>query len=203
MADKATGSSPPVKPGKKAQPSAAVLVAQSDIPAPAIPGKPKSVRLGVAKSEVLKVQVVDTDFLIFLKSGGQLFVKDGALNAASEPAFELIFLDGSVLGQDMLGQSPYATDSSLTSVPWGEAAPVSPVLSGPPLVAPVQEIPGPVSLPEPPPAAPALPLQPLPEAKPLFSMGTLGSIAALAAAVAALSGSGKSASTGAATGARR
>ena len=140
--------------------------------------RPKTVRINVAKGDVVKVEVIDTDFLLILKDGAKLLIKDGALNAAAEPNYKLVFIDGEASGQYFLSQSQVLSGPPSDTSAWGDT--LSPATEAQAPAPALESAPAP---------APAVAHQPPPEPKPFFSLGTLGSIAAGLAAVAGMAGS--------------
>ena len=82
--------------------------------------RPKTVRINVAKGDVVKVEVIDTDFLLILKDGAKLLIKDGALSAAAEPNYKLVFIDGEASGQYFLSQSQVLSGPPSDASAWGD-----------------------------------------------------------------------------------
>lgn len=60
--------------------------------------------LDVLRRDIAKVVVVDTDFVIQMKSGRKILIRDGALRSATEEDFKLVFSDNEVVsGKEFFG----------------------------------------------------------------------------------------------------
>ena len=77
--------------------------------------------LDIKRQDVARVEIVDTDFVLTLKSGRKVLVRDGALRTTLDQNFVLVFLDEEVGGKALFDQaqaqalSPNAT--------WSEGTP--------------------------------------------------------------------------------
>ena len=91
--------------------------------------------INVPRAEVVGVAIVDTDFVFTLKSGVRLLVRDGAMRAAAEPDFAIVFADEAVDGQALIAVADANSGISVTQDPWGEAL-VRPGEATPGLVSP-------------------------------------------------------------------
>lgn len=84
------------------------------------------VRLGVARTDVKTIQIVDTDFVVTLKSGRKVVVPDGAVKAMLDPDFSIAFADGEVLGSSVLQSAGPLEVNTISTTSVGSAPDLTP-----------------------------------------------------------------------------
>ncbi len=117
---------------------------------PNIPTTPTAAKVGsmknlaaldVLRRDIAKVNVVDTDFVVQMKSGRKILIRDGALRSATEEDFKVVFSDNEVVsGKEFFGEAQNLpggnldanwADTAITDIPAAEvstAALVAPVV---------------------------------------------------------------------------
>ena len=67
--------------------------------------KEQSVQLDVLRSEVERVHIVDTDFVILLKSKRRVLLRDGALKSTTMDEFAIEFSDETLPGKTFFARA--------------------------------------------------------------------------------------------------
>ena len=62
----------------------------------------KGVKLNVLRSDVKSIRIVDTDFVVQLKNGKKIVIRDGAVKSMMDPEFTLAFKDVDVAASNVL-----------------------------------------------------------------------------------------------------
>lgn len=102
----------------------------------------KVMHINIARSEVERIHLVDTDFVLVLKSKRRVLLRDAALKATTDEEFAVVFQDERVGGQELFGQAQ-SQDPSLDA--WKDdaaealtdnASPVAEAVTSPQMPAP-------------------------------------------------------------------
>ena len=74
-----------------------------------------SVRLRIKRTDVLSVNIVDTDLVIVTKTGSKLVIRDGAIRSMVDKGFVVSFMDTDVTGADLFRSAGDAPPRPLTT----------------------------------------------------------------------------------------
>lgn len=79
----------------------------TEVPTTTVPGveiqADSRIAVGVARSDVVEVRIVDTDIVLILADGRRIYIRDGAVQAVVDPNFVVEFTDGvEEAGQSLL-----------------------------------------------------------------------------------------------------
>lgn len=86
-------------------------------------GASKNVKLDIARRDVARVEVVDTDFVMTTKSGRKILIRDGALNAVTDEEFSVVFSDEeAVSGKVLFSESQSEWVEEAAPLNWSDAA---------------------------------------------------------------------------------
>lgn len=114
-------------------PSAATSTGTVAAPTVAKVGSMKNLAaLDVLRRDIAKVIVVDTDFVVHMKSGRKILIRDGALRSATEDDFKVVFSDNEVVsGKDFFSEAQSLpgvnleanwADTAITDIPAAEVS---------------------------------------------------------------------------------
>lgn len=78
--------------------------------------------LDVLRRDIARVIVVDTDFVVHMKSGRKILIRDGALRSATEDDFKVVFSDNEVVsGKEFFGEAQSLPGGNLEAN-WADTA---------------------------------------------------------------------------------
>ena len=90
-------------------------------PAPGASPRYNRVYINVPRGDIATVRIVDTDFVFILKSGVRVLIRDGALRAAAEPDYGIVFAgEDAVEGQALIGIADSSQGLVVNREPWVE-----------------------------------------------------------------------------------
>ena len=93
----------------------------SNAPIPGASPRYNRVFINVPRGEIASVRIVDTDFVFVLKSGIRVLIRDGALRAAAEPDYGIVFAgEEAVEGQALIGIADSSQGLVVNREPWVE-----------------------------------------------------------------------------------
>jgi hypothetical protein len=81
-------------------------------------GSDRGARLPFKRSDLVKVQITDTDFVLVFVSGRKVLIKDGAIRSTLEKDYKIAFAEEDVEGALLFAEAE-TVQGTVDALPWG------------------------------------------------------------------------------------